>query len=94
LLTVGAIQIVVSEREGVGGNHPSVYQHFALDPAQAKMIVMKTASNFQYYSELTAEIIRVNTPGPTMSHLENFDWRYLPRPTWPLDERAHWQAQA
>jgi microcystin degradation protein MlrC len=91
LLAVGAVRIVVSEREGVGGNHPSVYRHFGIDPAQAKIIVLKTASNFQYYADMTAAIIRVDTPGPTMSHLEQFEWRYLPRPIWPLDERPDWR---
>lgn len=91
LLQAGLIQIVVSEREGVGGNHPAVYRHFGIEPAHAKMIVLKTASNFQYYADVTAEIIRVNTPGPTMSHLEHFPWRALPRPIWPLDTRADWR---
>jgi microcystin degradation protein MlrC len=86
LLEVGALRIVVSEREGVGGNHPAVYRHFGVEPARAKLIVMKTASNFQYYADLTAQIMRVDTPGPTMSHLEQFDWQQLPRPIYPLDE--------
>lgn len=85
LLEIGALKIVVSEREGVGGNHPAVYHHFNLDPAQAKIIVLKTASNFQYYADVTSMIIRVDTPGPTMSHMEQFTWRRLPRPIWPLD---------
>jgi microcystin degradation protein MlrC len=88
LLEVGAIKIVVSEREGIGGNHPIVYRHFGLEPATAKMVVMKTASNFQYYTEMTATIIRVDTVGPTMSHLEQFVWRHLPRPIYPLDENV------
>jgi microcystin degradation protein MlrC len=90
LLASGALCIVVSEREGIGGNHPVVYQHFGLDPAQAKLVVMKTASNFQYYAAMTAEIIRADTPGPTMSHLEEFDWQQLPRPIWPLDRLKDW----
>jgi microcystin degradation protein MlrC len=91
LLEVGAIKIVVSEREGIGGNHPVVYRHFGIEPATAAMIVMKTASNFQYYAELTSEIIRVDTPGPTMSQLTAFSWQHLPRPIWPLDERENWR---
>jgi microcystin degradation protein MlrC len=83
---VGAIKIVVSEHEGIGGNHPIVYRHFGIEPASAKMVVMKTASNFQYYADISSSIIRVDTPGPTMSHLEQFDWQYVPRPIYPLDE--------
>ncbi|MEM7131028.1 MAG: M81 family metallopeptidase [Chloroflexota bacterium] len=88
LLKAGAIHIVVSEERGVGGNHPIVYKHFGLDPAQAKMVVLKTASNWQYYQSLIAEIIRVDTPGATMSQLLNFEWQQLPRPIYPLDEMA------
>jgi microcystin degradation protein MlrC len=85
LLEAGAIKIVVSEHEGIGGNHPVVYRHFGIEPATAKMVVMKTASNFQYYADMTATIIRVDTLGPTMSHLEQFPWQAVPRPIYPLD---------
>lgn len=91
LLGVGAIRIVVSESEGIGGNHPVVYRHFGIEPAEAKMVVMKTASNFQYYSEYASEIIRVDTVGPTMSRMHEFEWKHLPRPIWPLDERHDWR---
>ncbi len=91
LLAVGTIRLVVSEREGIGGNHPVVYRHFGVEPATAKMVVLKTASNFQYYTELASEIIRVDTVGPTMSRLEDFAWQQLPRPIWPLDERHDWR---
>ena len=92
LLKIGNVRVVVSENVGVGGNHPSTYQSFGIDPATAKIAVLKTASNFQYYSDITTEIIRVNSVGPTMSHLEQFNWQHLPRPIYPLDEITHWQA--
>ena len=91
LLEIGAIRVVVSEFVGVGGNHPVVYRRFGLDPAQAKMAVLKTASNFQYYRDMTAQIIRANTPGPTMSDLAGFDWQHLPRPIYPLDALDTWR---
>lgn len=90
LLEIGSIKVVVSETEGVGGNHPVVYRQFGVEPAEAQMLVMKTASNFQGYADMTAEIIRVDTPGPTMSHLEQFDWQQVPRPIYPLDELNDW----
>jgi microcystin degradation protein MlrC len=92
LLEIGNVRVVVSENVGVGGNHPSVYQSFGIEPANAKIAVLKTASNFQYYKEITAEIIRVDSVGPTMSHLEEFNWQHLPRPIYPLDELPFWQA--
>jgi microcystin degradation protein MlrC len=93
LLETGSIHLVVSEERGVGGNHPIVYRHFGLEPAEAKMVVLKTASNWQYYQEMISEVIRVDTPGMTMSHLEQFNWVQLPRPIWPLDALPEWQAK-
>ena len=92
LLGVGPIRIVVSEREGVGGNHPIVYRHFGIEPATAKIVVLKTASNFQYYTDMATTIIRADTPGPTMSHLEQFRWQHVPRPIYPLDPLETWHA--
>jgi microcystin degradation protein MlrC len=92
LLEIGNVRVVVSENVGVGGNHPSVYQSFGIEPADAKIAVLKTASNFQYYSDITSEVIRVDSVGPTMSHLEQFDWKDLPRPIYPLDDLPSWQA--
>ena len=93
LLEVGSIKIVVSEKRGVGGNHPLVYRHFGLEPAEAKMVVLKTASNWQYYDGLISEVVRVDTPGMTMSHLEEFEWVQLPRPIYPLDDLREWRAE-
>lgn len=90
LLGIGNVRVVVSEHVGVGGNHPSIYRSFGLDPAQAKIAVMKTASNFQFFRDLTSAIIRVDSAGPTMSHLEQFTWRHVPRPIYPLDDLPHW----
>jgi microcystin degradation protein MlrC len=92
LLEIGNVRVVVSENAGIAGNHPSMYQSFGIEPATAKIAVLKTASNFQYYADITAEVIRVNTVGPTMSHLEKFNWKHLPRPIYPLDDLATWQA--
>jgi microcystin degradation protein MlrC len=92
LLQAGSIGIVVSEERGIGGNHPIVYRHFGVEPAEAKMLVVKTASNWQFYREMTSEVIRVNTPGATMSALHDFDWTQLPRPIYPLDDLPEWSA--
>lgn len=93
-LQAGSISIIVSEQRGIGGNHPAVYRHFGIEPADAKMVVLKTASNWQYYHDMTAEVIRVDTPGATMSNLHQFNWTQLPRPIYPLDELPAWTAQA
>ncbi len=90
LLEVGSIRVLVSEARGIGGNHPIVYRHFDVEPADAKMVVLKTASNWQYYADMTSEVIRANTPGMTMSNLQEFNWVNLPRPIYPLDDLTNW----
>ena len=85
LLDTGSVKVVVSEREGVGGIHPIVYRRFGLEPADAGMVVVKTAANFGHYESMLSMVIRVDSPGPTMSHLERFAWRHVPRPIYPLD---------
>ena len=72
LLQVGTVKIVASSKKGIGGNHPIVYRRFGIEPAEAKMVVVKTASNFQYYADMTSEVIRVDTPGRTSSHVKDF----------------------
>lgn len=93
LLQAGSISIVVSEKRAIGGNHPIVYRHFGVEPADAKMVVLKTASNWQYYQSMASEVIRVDTPGATMSGLHGFKWTHLPRPIYPLDALPEWKAR-
>lgn len=85
LLKIGSINVVVGETRGIGVHEPVVYRHFGLEPVQAKMVVLKTASNWQNYSDLISEVVRVDTPGSTMSRIEEFEWTHLPRPIYPLD---------
>jgi microcystin degradation protein MlrC len=91
LLEIGALRLVVTEKRGIGGNHPAVYEHFGIDVAEAKMVVLKTASNWQYYQPWIDQVVRVDTPGATTSHLEDLPWRHLPRPIYPLDPETMYE---
>ena len=91
LVDVGNVTMVVSERPGVAGNHPSLYRHFAVDPAGYGAVVLKTASNFQWFAELTTEVIRVDTVGPTQSDIRSLPWQRVPRPMYPLDHVEDWR---
>ncbi|MEX0592397.1 MAG: hypothetical protein WD152_02895 [Nitriliruptoraceae bacterium] len=51
-------------------------------------MVVKTASDFQYFAPYTSELIRVDTPGHTQSRVTDFDWQRLPRPIFPLDSEV------
>jgi microcystin degradation protein MlrC len=92
LLEIDNVRLLVTEHVGIAGNHPIVYRSMGLEPATAKIAVVKTASNFQYYADMTSQVIRVDSFGHTMSQIEKFNWQHLPRPIYPLDELPSWQA--
>ena len=85
ILKVDNVTVLVTEHSGVGGIHPGVYRHMGVEPSEYKMIVMKTASNFQYMKDITTTFVRVATPGPTQSDVESLPWSRIPRPMFPLD---------
>jgi microcystin degradation protein MlrC len=91
LVRTGNVLIGLSRHRNRGAMHPEFWQHFGLDATDrnaVQMVVVKTASNFQYFADWTEELIRVDTPGHTQSRVTDFDWRRLPRPIFPLDADA------
>lgn len=85
LLEVGHVRIVVMELRTFAINHPILYTHLGLNIADAKMVVVKTASNFQFFAPWRSGLIRVDSPGMTQSDLTAFTWRRIPRPMFPFD---------
>ena len=92
LLQIGSIFIALLDHRSFAINHPLLYTHLGLDMADAKMVVVKTASNFQFFSRWRNSLIRVDSPGTTQSDLTAFQWKRIPRPTYPLDPLADWRS--
>jgi microcystin degradation protein MlrC len=92
LLEVGSIKVVLADSRIQAINFPEMYTHLGLEIDDAKMVVLKTASNFQHFSPWRKGLIRVDTPGMTQSNLQAFDWIRAPRPLYPFDELDDWQA--
>lgn len=92
VVETGNVTVLVTANSGVGGIHPGVYRHLGVEPADYKMIVMKTASNFQYMRDLTTTFVRVATPGPTQSDVHTLPWSRIPRPMFPLDPMEDWRS--
>jgi microcystin degradation protein MlrC len=88
------LKIVLLENRSYAINQPILYTHLGLDMEQAKIVVVKTGSNFQYFQPWRKGLIRVDSPGTTQSDLKAFDWRKLPRPVFPLDEIPEWKSVA
>jgi microcystin degradation protein MlrC len=92
LLQVGSVFVALLDHRSFAINHPVLYQHLGLDVADARMVVVKTASNFQFFSRWRRSLIRVDSPGTTQSDLTAFRWKRLPRPIYPLDPLTDWRA--
>ncbi len=88
----GPVTLLISARRGQAANHPDIYRAFDVEPADYKMAVVKTASNFQWFAPITSQVIRVATPGPTQSDIEGLPWTRQPRPVYPLDAIDDWRA--
>ena len=88
---VGPVTLLISELRGVAGNLPDVYRAFGVEPADYKMAVLKTASNFQYFAPIASRVIRVDTTGPGQSEVASLPWRRIPRPVYPLDPIEDWR---
>lgn len=93
LLECGAIRLALLDNRSFVINHPLLYSHLGVDVGAAKLVVLKTASNFQFFAPWRKQLIRVDTPGTTQSNLSAFPWQRLPRPIDPFDEVADWSAQ-
>jgi hypothetical protein len=91
LVECAAIRIVLMKDRSFAVNHPLLYMHLGIDMADAKIVVVKTASNFQFFARWRKHLIRVDTPGMTQSDLSQFRWQHLPRPIDPFDEMADWK---
>lgn len=85
LIESGSLRVVLLDNRSFAINHPILYTHLGIDVAAAKLVVVKTASNFQFFAPWRQHLIRVDTPGTTQSNLFAFPWRRLPRPIDPLD---------
>jgi microcystin degradation protein MlrC len=88
LVKVGAVCIALLGHRSFAINHPVLYTHLGVDMADVKIVAVKTASNFQFFSRWRKGLIRVDTPGTTQSNLAAFHWTRIPHPIYPFDAFA------
>ncbi|MCC7421585.1 MAG: M81 family metallopeptidase [Planctomycetaceae bacterium] len=93
LIEVGQVRLVLIEDRTFAINHPVLYWHLGLDVAAARGVVVKTASNFQFFAPWRTRLIRVDSPGMTQSDLTAFTWKRTPRPIYPFDPIENWKPE-
>ena len=92
LLAIGGVKVgVASHRKQCAD--PAMIEQFGLDIRDFQTVVVKSRGHFRagfdefFPPERTLEI---DCPGLTSPQLQNFDWRELPRPVYPLDQETSW----
>jgi microcystin degradation protein MlrC len=91
LFECGHLKIVITEFRDYAVNHPLFYEVLGVDVGKAKMVVLKTASNFQYFKPYQSRLIRADSPGATQSDLTKLRWQKITRPIYPLDDIKDWR---
>lgn len=94
LFEVGPITLMITEKRGVAGNTPDSYRAMGIEPADYKIAVVKTASNFQFFAPISSEVIRADTRGPGQSDVFTLPWKRIPRPVYPLETFTDWRAHS
>jgi microcystin degradation protein MlrC len=90
VLVRGGIHLVVMER-GVSQWDPQMYRSVGLDPADARMVQVKSPMAFRAaYEGLYDEVIVVAAPGAANPDLVSLPWKRLSRPIYPLDPETRW----
>ena len=74
---------------------PAMYRAVGLDPASARIVVVKSHIQFRAgYEGIAKEIILLDTPGMSSDHLETLDFRRVSRPIFPLDRDIDYVCRA
>jgi microcystin degradation protein MlrC len=84
LLKAEGVEIIVSE--GRVGMEQDYYKAAGVDPAQRKIVVVKSAQAHRASFESIAKlIIEVDTPGSVSPSYMGLIFKNVPRPVFPLD---------
>lgn len=94
LFEIGPVTLLITEKRGVAGNLPDAYRILGIEPAEYKIAVVKTASNFQYFAPIASGVIRADTRGPGQSDVFTLPWKRIPRPVYPLERFTDWRAHS
>jgi len=72
---------------------PAMYRAVGLEPADAKIVVVKSHIQFRAgYDGIAKEIILLDSPGMSTDHLETLPWQKLERPMFPFDRGMEFAA--
>lgn len=95
LLKIGGISVVVISLRTQCAD-PVFLEMMGLDISKASAVVVKSRGHFragfdEFFSD--EQVIEVDAPGLTSPILSRFDFKYIPRPAYPIDPSADWSPE-
>ena len=86
VVKIGTIFLLVMENPTFTGD-PAMYRSVGLEPAEADLVLVKSANQFRAeYEKLSKRIYILDTPGASTANLRSLPFRRIPRPMYPFDE--------
>lgn len=74
-------------------NEPRMLEMHGIDIAAAKVVIVKSRGHYRAgFDEFFSDdrIFDVDSPGLTTPNLSQVNFKYLPRPVWPIDKEVEW----
>ena len=66
---------------------PEIYRAVGLEPTEAQIVVVKSAIQFRSgFVGIEKGIMLLDSPGMSSDHLEQYDFKRVQRPLFPLDQ--------
>ena len=85
IFEIGPLKVVVHERP-VFTHDPALYRSVGLEPKEAKIVVVKTPTQFRAcYEPFAHKIYELDTPGVCTTNLRQLEFKRIPRPMFPFD---------
>jgi microcystin degradation protein MlrC len=92
VLQIGGINLVTCELKSMTID-PALYRSVGLEPREARIVVVKTASGFRSgYADIAKAIYILDTAGFCPPNLRQLTYERAPRLLFPLDSDAEWTA--
>ena len=89
-LAIDNVRLVLSERV-ILGPQPSLFRKVGIEPFEAKIVTLKTGVGYKKtYAHVAKAVLRADCPGAQSYHLNNYEFRQVPRPIFPLDGDFDW----
>lgn len=91
VLRVGELRIVVMEQAVLQWDR-QLYLSVGIDPAQMRVVIVKSPAGFRAdYAPIAAEIRILDAPGVCTPNVLSLPFRNIRRPMWPFDDVADWR---